>query len=100
MSKLSDRSLIVVSIRLVIPCLRKLFKIKLMAYLTERQKIELLMMVGYDDRLQSHAEACHLFNQKHSNRPPIKRFEVSKLVAEFNEHGSVKDLLSRSGRPS
>lgn len=69
-----------------------------MARLTERERIEILMMVGYGDRLRSHQEACDLFNQHHPDRPPIARSTVSKVVAKFVETGSVNDL-PRQGRP-
>lgn len=69
-----------------------------MARLTERERIEVLMMVGFGDRLRSHAEASDLFNQEHPDRPPISRSTVSRIVSKFTETGSVKDL-PRQGRP-
>lgn len=69
-----------------------------MARLTERERIEILIMVGYGDRIRTHEEACELFNQEHLDRPPIVRSTVSKLVAKFTETGSVRDL-PRQGRP-
>lgn len=69
-----------------------------MARLTERERIEILMMVGYGDRIRSHEEACNLFNEEHPDRPPIARSTVSRLVSKFLETGSVKDV-SRQGRP-
>lgn len=69
-----------------------------MARLTERERIEILMMVGYGDRLRSHEEACALFNATHFERPPIARSTVSRIVAKFNATGSVRDA-PKSGRP-
>lgn len=69
-----------------------------MARLTEKERIEILMMVGYGDKLRSHEEACALFNEVHFERAPIARSTVSKIVAKFNETGSVRDI-PRSGRP-
>jgi transposase len=69
-----------------------------MVHLSESERIEILMMVGYGDRLRSHQETCELFNQEHANRPPIARSTVSKIVAKFSETGSVRDL-PRQGRP-
>lgn len=69
-----------------------------MAQLTERERIEILMMVGYGDRLRTHQEACDLFNEGHHNEPPISRSTVSRVVTKFIETGSVKDL-PRQGRP-
>lgn len=66
--------------------------------LSERERIEVLMMIGYGDRLRTHAEACELFNQEHPDRLPITRSTVSKLFAKFSAFGSVKDL-PRQGRP-
>ena len=82
-------------------CKRIIFEINdlhKMARLSERERIEILMMVGYGDNLRTHGEACELFNQEHPDRPPIARSTVSKLVAKFTETGSVHDL-PRQGRP-
>lgn len=70
-----------------------------MAHLTERERIEILMMVGYGDRQRTHREVCELFNQEHPDRLPIVRSTVSKLVVKFREHGCVKDL-PRQDRPT
>lgn len=69
-----------------------------MAPLSERERIEILIMVGYGDRQRTHAEACELFNHEHPDRPPINRSTVTKLVVKFTETGSVKDR-PRQGRP-
>jgi hypothetical protein len=47
--------------------------------LSERQKIEILMMVGYEDRIRIYQEVCNLFNQKYSERLPITRSTVSQI---------------------
>jgi hypothetical protein len=44
---------------------------------SEGERIEILIMVGYGDKLRTHEETCKLFNQEH----PIARSTVSKLVA-------------------
>lgn len=49
-----------------------------MARLTEKQRIEILMMVGYGDRIRTQAEVCELFNDKYPERP-ITRSVVSKI---------------------
>jgi hypothetical protein len=42
-----------------------------MARLTERERIEILIMVGYGDKLRTHEETCELFYQEHLDIPPI-----------------------------
>jgi transposase len=68
-----------------------------MTRLTEKKTYR-IMMVGYGDKLRSHEEACALFNEVHFEIPPIARSTVSRIVAKFNETGSVRDI-PRSGRP-
>ena len=70
-----------------------------MVHLSESERIEILMMVGYGDRLRSHQETCELFNQEHANRPPIARSTVSRIVAKFSETGSVRDLPRQGHLP-
>ena len=62
-----------------------------MSALTEKEPIEILMMVGY-------GRMCALFNLLHFERPPIVRSTVSRIVAKFNQTGNVRDV-SRCGRP-
>lgn len=69
-----------------------------MARLSESERIDILIMVGYGDKLRSHEEACALFNEVHNERPPISRSTVSRVVAKYHETRSVKDL-PRTGRP-
>lgn len=66
--------------------------------LSEIERIEILMMVGYGDRKRSTFEVCELFNNVHQERAPISRSTVSKIVLKFTETGSVRDRL-KSGRP-
>ena len=69
-----------------------------MARLTETECIEILMIVGYGNRLRSHEEVCALFNEVHFKRPLIIRSTVSRIVAKFNQTGNVRDV-PRCGRP-
>lgn len=69
-----------------------------MPRLSERERIAVLMMVGYGDRLRTHEEACDVFNAKYPEKQ-ISTSTVSRLVAKYDESGSVADL-PRSGRPS
>lgn len=67
-------------------------------FLSERERIEILMMVGYGDRKRSTVEVCELFNNVHQERRPISRSTVSKIISKFRETGSVRDK-PKSGRP-
>jgi len=69
-----------------------------MVNLTEREKIEILMMVGYGDRKRTQLEVCDLFNETYPNRQAITQSCVSKLVKTFNRTGSINSR-PRSGRP-
>ncbi|KAJ8914085.1 hypothetical protein NQ315_014281 [Exocentrus adspersus] len=64
-----------------------------MGRLSERERIEILMIVGYGDRIRSHEEKCDLFNQEHPERAPIVRSTVGRLVSEYFATGTVKDAL-------
>lgn len=66
--------------------------------LTEKERIEILMMIGYGERSRTQYEVCHLFNNKYPNRPPISRSTVSKIEQKFEEFGNVRDRR-RIGRP-
>ena len=65
--------------------------------LSERQRIEVLILLGCGDRMRSQSEVCTLFNAKYPENH-ISQATVSKILHKFEEHGTVKDL-SRSGRP-
>lgn len=66
--------------------------------LSERERITLLMMRGYGDRVRSFQVVADLFNETFPNRNPISKSTVQKTVRRFEETGSVKDL-PRTGRP-
>lgn len=65
--------------------------------LTERERITLLMMRGYGDRVISYREVRDLFNDTFPERNPISHSTVIKTVQRFELTGSVKDR-SKSGR--
>lgn len=65
--------------------------------LSVKQRIEILMMIGYGDRSRTQMEVCNLFNDKYPERP-ITRSTVSKLETKFLETGTVANLR-KSGRP-
>lgn len=66
--------------------------------LSERNRIEILMMVGYGDRRRSTNEVRELFNQTHPDLIPISQSTISKIIRKYEQHGHVKDL-PRGGRP-
>lgn len=68
-----------------------------MVQLSEKQRIEVLMMIGYGDRVRSHQEVCQLFREKYPDQP-ISQSTVSRIENKFREHGVVKNL-PKSGRP-
>ncbi|KAJ8915553.1 hypothetical protein NQ315_012437 [Exocentrus adspersus] len=67
-------------------------------HLSERERITLLMIRGYGDRIRSYEEAANLFNDTFPNRPPIAKSTVQKTVRRFEQFGFIKDN-PRTGRP-
>ena len=65
--------------------------------LSEKERIEILMILEYGDVCRSQQETCNIFNNLYPNRNPITRSTLSKLMKKFNQTGAVKDL-SKSGR--
>lgn len=68
-------------------------------FLSESERIEILIMIGYGDRKRTQDEVCALFNETHPDRDPISQSTVSRIQNKFNEYGHVRDV-KRSGRPS
>ncbi|KAJ8919387.1 hypothetical protein NQ315_016480 [Exocentrus adspersus] len=64
--------------------------------LSERQRIEILILLGCGDKIRSQAEMCTLFNAKYSENQ-ITQGTVSKIFHKFEKHGTVHDL-PRTGR--
>uniref|UniRef100_A0A1B6GBX8 DUF4817 domain-containing protein n=1 Tax=Cuerna arida TaxID=1464854 RepID=A0A1B6GBX8_9HEMI len=59
---------------------------------SEFERITVLMMRGYGERMRSYAEVAELFNEEFPNRNnPITRFTVARIVQWFNDTYSVKD---------
>lgn len=69
-----------------------------MARLSETERIQILMMIGYGERTRSFAEVMNIFNESHPNREPISKSTVCKTLRRFQETGGVKDR-QKSGRP-
>ncbi|KAJ8923505.1 hypothetical protein NQ315_010083 [Exocentrus adspersus] len=59
--------------------------------LSERQRIEILILLGCGDKIGSQAEVFALFNAKYPENQ-ISQGTVSKIFHEFEEHGTVHDL--------
>ncbi|KAG5900461.1 hypothetical protein JTB14_029347 [Gonioctena quinquepunctata] len=54
--------------------------------LSEKQRIEVLMILGYGDRKRSMAEVCDIFNEKYPDREPISKSTSGRpSVAEDNQ---------------
>ena len=68
-----------------------------MAHLSEKQRIEILMIYGYGDRRRTQREVCNVFNEVYPDTP-VSQAAVCQLVRKFQETGSVKDV-KRTGRP-
>lgn len=67
--------------------------------LTERERITLLMMRGYEDRERSFRQVRDLFNiEFRVGRQQISAATVQKTYQRFQDTGSVKDR-QRLGRP-
>ncbi|KAJ4426085.1 hypothetical protein ANN_26894 [Periplaneta americana] len=66
--------------------------------LSKRERIQILMIIDYGNRQQSHRETANLFNGMHPDCNPIPHTTMTRIVRKFTETGNVKDL-PRSGRP-
>ena len=69
-----------------------------MVHLNEKERIIILMMRGYGDRVRSFEEVANLFNDEFPDRTPIPKSIVQRTVKRFEENGNVKDKV-RTGRP-
>ncbi|KAJ8946748.1 hypothetical protein NQ318_002578, partial [Aromia moschata] len=69
-----------------------------MARLSEIERIEILMIIGYGDRRRSFDQVVVIFNELHPDREPLSKSTVSKTLQRFHETGGVKDR-PKSGRP-
>src|SRR5215467_5317971 len=67
-------------------------------HLTNTERITILMMRGYGDKMRSHQDVANLFNDTYPNRDPISKVTVYRTVSRFERTGSVADER-RSGRP-
>ncbi|XP_071053573.1 uncharacterized protein [Onthophagus taurus] len=63
-----------------------------MVHLTETERIIILTMVGFADRMRTQHKVCVLFNETYPNRQPISQSVVSKTLKRFKKTGHVKDI--------
>lgn len=70
-----------------------------MVYLTEKERIDILIMVGYGDRKRTQQEVCRLFNETYRNRH-INQSCVAKIVKKYAETGHVKTKPKTGRRKS
>lgn len=61
-------------------------------YLTETVKIEILMMIGYGDRMRTQSEVVRLFRESHPDLPPINQGTISKIEAQYRGMGHVRKV--------
>ncbi|KAJ8934633.1 hypothetical protein NQ318_010443 [Aromia moschata] len=66
---------------------------------TERERIEILCMIGFGDRMRTQKEVVEFFNETHPDRHPISQSMVSNIESKYRNFGQVRDL-PKSGRPS
>ena len=71
------------------------------AKLLERERVSVLMMHGWGDRVRSCDQVLLLFNRTFRNGEglnPVSKSTIESTVRRFINHGSIKDL-QRTGRP-
>ncbi|KAJ8911641.1 hypothetical protein NQ315_005986 [Exocentrus adspersus] len=61
-------------------------------YLQKSLRIEVLMMIGYQEQVQSQAEVAVLFSENHPELPPISQGTVSKIYTQYRDLGHVRDV--------
>lgn len=66
-------------------------------YLSETERMEILMMRGYGDRRRTYDEVVALFNNVHADRN-ISKSTVHRTIQRFMATGRTKNI-SKSGRP-
>ncbi|KAJ8932897.1 hypothetical protein NQ318_008415 [Aromia moschata] len=66
--------------------------------LNERDRIEILMMIGVGDRMRTQQEVCRLFHEMHPDREPVSQSTVSRIERKYRELGHVR-MHQRQGRP-
>jgi len=67
-------------------------------HLTNTERITILMMQGYDDKMRSYQDVANLLNGTYPNRDPISKVTVYRTVSRFKRTGSIAGE-QRSGDP-
>lgn len=67
--------------------------------LTEKERMEILIMLGTGDKTRTQQEVSEMFNNKYPHRERISKSAVSKIERKWRDTGSVKDLTGK-GRPT
>lgn len=62
-----------------------LFVVPARCVISETERMEIVMMLGYGDRKRSCTEVARLFNQLHPNEDAISKTTVQKLLRSFEE---------------
>lgn len=66
-------------------------------FLTESERINILIYRGYGDRIRSYREVCELFNALNPDKQ-IKKSTVCRTIKRYQQTGNVK-TLPKTGRP-
>lgn len=61
-----------------------------MSDLREKDHIDILMVIGYDDSVRTQDKACNIFNDLYCERNIVSRSMVTKTLRRFNATGMVK----------
>ncbi|KAJ8921599.1 hypothetical protein NQ315_010505 [Exocentrus adspersus] len=65
--------------------------------LLERQRTEILILLGCGDKIRSQAMKCALYLMRNIPKTKSRKGQVNKIFHKFEEHGTVHDL-PRTGR--
>lgn len=52
-------------------------------HLPEKKRIEVLIMIGFEDKMGTQQEGYSLFNATHPDGSPVIRFTLSKVESKF-----------------
>lgn len=66
--------------------------------LSEKDRIMLLIMRGFGNKMRSYEETANLFNDTYPDRNPVSKSTVLRTVARYEQTGSVQNK-TKSGRP-
>ncbi|KAJ8963233.1 hypothetical protein NQ318_018699 [Aromia moschata] len=69
------------------------FYLKMVRHLSEREIIEILIMIGYGDRARTQFEVCRLFNNKYPNKEPTTESTVLPTRQDYFLWGYLKNKV-------